>query len=262
MTASIHLRLGSDGIALHVAFEALAYFVAFQVYRCLRKKVGDPLSQDHRWWIIAAAAFGAAIGSRFLGFMQDSPAVFWSRSNPTYLSSGKSIVGALVGGWIGVEWIKRRLGVTVSTGDLFAAPLAVGIAIGRIGCFLAGLPDHTYGTATTLPWGIDFGDGVYRHPTQVYEMVFLLTFLIVLLKIMQRYHRSGDVFRLFMAGYMTWRFIIDFWKPDFRLLGVTPIQWTCLFVAFYYLRDIPRIIQTFRNAAADSQLFAQAGEGS
>ena len=54
-------------------------------------------------------------------------------------SAGKTIVGGLIGGLIAVEWIKRRLGVTVATGDLFAVPLIVGIAIGRVGCFLSGL---------------------------------------------------------------------------------------------------------------------------
>jgi phosphatidylglycerol:prolipoprotein diacylglycerol transferase len=72
---------------------------------------------------------------------------------------GKMIVGALMGGLLAVEWAKRRLGVTVRTGDLFALPLCAGIAIGRVGCFLTGLEDHTVGAHTTLPWGVDVGDG-------------------------------------------------------------------------------------------------------
>ncbi len=50
-------------------------------------------------------------------------------------------MGGLAGGLIAVELVKKRFGVTAGTGDLFAIPLAVGIAIGRIGCFLTGLPD-------------------------------------------------------------------------------------------------------------------------
>ena len=61
------------------------------------------------------------------------------------------------------------VGITHSTGAYFAPSLAIGIAIGRIGCFLSGLEDYTYGTPTTLPWGYDFGDGVLRHPVQLYE---------------------------------------------------------------------------------------------
>ena len=64
--------------------------------------------------------------------------------------------------WGGVELAKRACGVTRSTGDQFVWPLAVGTAIGRLGCFFTGLDDHTYGTATRLPWGVDFGDGILR----------------------------------------------------------------------------------------------------
>jgi prolipoprotein diacylglyceryltransferase len=130
-------------------FETLAYVVGYQLYRRLRQSFGDPISQDNRWWIIAAAAVGAVLGSKILGCIEQAPEIVHQWRNPAYLISGKSIVGGLVGGWVAVERIKRRLGITVSTGDLFAVPLAVGIAIGRVGCFLAGLPDQTYGIATT-----------------------------------------------------------------------------------------------------------------
>jgi len=148
-----------------------------------------------------------------------------------------------VGGWIAVEWIKRRLGVTVSTGDLFAIPLALGIAIGRVGCFLAGLPDQTYGIATTLPWGVDFGDGVLRHPTQLYETAFLLAFSLALWMFVRQPHRNGDVFKLFMAGYMGWRLLVDFLKPEFRVLGLSIIQWTCLMVLVYCWRETARTLR-------------------
>jgi prolipoprotein diacylglyceryltransferase len=96
---------------------------------------------------------------------------------------GKTIVGALVFGLVSVELMKRYIGVHQSTGDLYAIPLALGIAIGRIGCFLTGLSDNTYGTPTTLPWAINFGDGVPRHPTQLYEIAFLIALIPLLYKI-------------------------------------------------------------------------------
>ena len=74
------------------------------------------------------------------------------------------IVGGLLGGWAGVEIAKRVLRIRYSTGDLFVFPLVVGMSIGRVGCFLTGLDDHTCGTWTGLPWAVDFGDGP-RHPT-------------------------------------------------------------------------------------------------
>jgi len=98
---------------------------------------------------------------------------------------GKTIVGALIGGLLAVELIKRYIGFSTSTGDLYAIPLAVGIAIGRIGCFLTGLSDNTYGIPTSLPWGIDFGDGISRHPTQLYEIIFLAALIPFLYRVLR-----------------------------------------------------------------------------
>jgi phosphatidylglycerol:prolipoprotein diacylglycerol transferase len=176
---------------------------------------------------------------------------------------GKTIVGALIFGLISVELFKRYIGVRQSTGDLYAIPLALGIAIGRIGCFLTGLSDNTYGTPTNLPWAIDFGDGIPRHPTQLYEIVFLLLLIPILYKIVilsgaeasrsetsaeskDPYpHHSlflpGDAFKFFMIAYLSFRFLCDFIKPYPRiLLGLGGIQWACLLTLLYYSRDIAR----------------------
>jgi len=66
---------------------------------------------------------------------------------------------------------------TITSQTLYAleqeVELVMGIAIGRVGCFLTGLPDHTYGVHSSLPWAVDFGDGP-RHPTQLYEIAFVM----------------------------------------------------------------------------------------
>ena len=109
--------------------------------------------------------------------------------NPASLIGGKTIVGALTGGLIAVELLKRYIGLRHSTGDLYAIPLALGIAIGRIGCFLTGLPDNTYGTPARLPWAVDFGDGIPRHPTQLYEIAFLLLLIPLLYRALQEIYK-------------------------------------------------------------------------
>ena len=78
-----------------------------------------------------------------------------------------------MGGLIGVMLTIKRLGVTASSGDLLVFSLLLGLSIGRLGCFFSGLEDGTYGTATALPWGANFGDGIPRHPTNLYEILFL-----------------------------------------------------------------------------------------
>jgi len=200
------------------------------------------MSEDFRWWVITAAFVGAALGCRTLGWAEsprfDAP------------NTGKTIVGALVGGWIMVELVKRRFGVTSGTGDLFAIPLATGIAFGRIGCFLTGLGDNTYGDPTNLPWGVDFGDGIARHPTQLYEIVFLTVLVVCLSAFSRRPHVQGDVFKVFMICYTGWRFLVDFMKPANRFLGISAIQVVCLTVLLYYSTDSVRIIGSLRKRNA------------
>ncbi len=174
----------------HPLFEALAYCVAFRVYLYLRRRFGDAISTPLRWAAVAFALAGAAIGSKIVYWLED-PRLTWSHlRDPAYLMGGKTMVGALVFGLVFVEVIKRYVSIKQSTGDLYAIPLAFGIAIGRIGCFLTGLADNTYGVATGLPWGVDFGDGIRRHPTQLYEIVFLLALIPLLYRIMLAVSRS------------------------------------------------------------------------
>jgi phosphatidylglycerol:prolipoprotein diacylglycerol transferase len=154
--------------------------------------------------------------------------------------SGKTIVGGLIGGLIAVEWMKRIIGEKSSTGDLFAAPIALGLAIGRVGCFLGGLQDNTYGTPTSLPWGVDFGDGVPRHPTQLYESICALGLFFFLMRVMRRPHRNGDVFKMFMVLYLAWRLAVDCWKPEIRIAGLSGIQWACAAMLVYYSREVWR----------------------
>jgi len=90
---------------------------------------------------------------------------------------------------------------------------------------LTGLSDRTYGVATTLPWGVDFGDGIYQHSTHIYEIIFLLA-LAILIPIRSRYQRQeGDLFKFSIIAYLGFCFLIDFLKPYFHvILGLSAIQ--------------------------------------
>ena len=211
----------------HPLFEALGYVGGYVVFKWEQARRGDALREDHRWFVIAAAAVGALVGARGLGLLEQAPqmGLHWSE---LLQPGGKTIVGGLLGGWAGVEIVKLATGVRERTGDLFALPLCVGIAIGRLGCFFAGLADDTYGTATSLPWGVDFGDGVRRHPTQLYEFVFLMLLAFVLWWWQRKPHASGQVFRGFLAAYLGWRLVIDFLKPQPMVAGMNWIQWACV----------------------------------
>ncbi len=231
----------------HFVFESLGYAAAFLLYLILRRRAGDVVSDSSRWAVIAAAIAGGAVGGKILYWSEDPQATFAHWHDPLYLLAGKTIVGGLIGGLFAVEWMKWIIGEKTSTGDLFAAPVALGIAVGRIGCFLTGLSDDTFGTPTSLPWGIDFGDGIRRHPTQLYESLFAILLCIFLLRMFKQPHRNGDNFRMFMVVYMGWRLAIDFLKPEVHLFGLSSIQWACVAMLLYYRRDILRWL-LFRGA--------------
>lgn len=228
------LELGPVRLHPHMVFELAGYAVGFRLFLAARSRAGDHLGEGTRWWVIAAAVCGAAAGSKLVFLALDPALTAASWADPAYTLGGKTIVGGLAGGLLGVELAKKALGVTRATGDLFAIPLAAGMAIGRLGCFLTGLDDHTHGLATTLPWGVDFGDGVARHPTQLYEVGFLLALIALIAWLGRRPTPDGLRFQLFMGGYMAFRLLVDFIKPGLALAGLTAIQWTCVAVLAHY----------------------------
>lgn len=240
----------------HVLFEALAYTAGFALFRHLRKRHGHPTDHPEGGWVFVGAVLGAALGSKLLDIAQFLPYVVEQFSllgqggsappqrppDVAGIFGGKTIVGGLLGGWLGVELAKSRLGIQRSTGDLLVQPLILGILIGRIGCFLAGPGDHTSGHLTDVPWAIDAGDGP-RHPTQLYEALFLAAYAVVD-HLSRRRGPDGARFLRFMVAYLGFRVVIDFWKapygPDPLLpspvllpLLLTPIQLGALLGACY-----------------------------
>src|SRR5437016_5676649 len=116
--------------AAHFILESLGYAVGFRLYLQARRKQGDFLPTESRTWVVVAAILGAAFGSKFLFWLEDPARTVEHAADLSYLLSGKTIVGGLLGGTIAVEWTKARLGIHRRTGDLFAVPMALGIAIG------------------------------------------------------------------------------------------------------------------------------------
>jgi prolipoprotein diacylglyceryltransferase len=219
---------------IHALFESLAYAVGFAVYRWRRNRRGDALPDPRRWTVIAAAAVGAVVGSKVLFWIEDPLRTAASWRDPAYLIGGKTIVGGLIGGLIAVEAVKWLVGERRSTGDLFAVPLCVGIAVGRIGRWLAGPGDQTWGRPTAGLLGVDGGDGVPRHCLPLYEIAFVAALGVVLARFERRGPRSGDVFGAFMAGYFAFRLGIEWLKDAPRFAGLSAIQWASAATLVYY----------------------------
>ena len=182
-------------------------------------------------------AFGAGLGAWAAGSLNtlQGPAPELSHS----------VAGALVGAIVAVEIYKAVRGLRGSTGSIFVGSFATGVMVGRWGCFFAGLPDRTYGIPTRLPWGVDLGDGVSRHPVQIYESLAMAAFLALYVWGLSRRApwamRRG--FYVLCAWYGAQRFVWEFLKPYPSVLGPFNVfHILCgglvVYGVAYYLRDL------------------------
>jgi phosphatidylglycerol:prolipoprotein diacylglycerol transferase len=199
--------------AIDLVAAAASLAVTMAVYRW-RLAGSGPLALERAGAGYAAAlVIGAALGGYGLG-----TANLWLSGVP---GIGRSILGALAGAILAIEIFKRRRGIAGSTGLIFVAGFAVSVAVGRWGCFFSGLADHTHGIVTGLAWGHDFGDGLARHPVQLYESASMALFLAVALVCLARrqhlFMASG--FYLMVAFYAAQRFAWEFLKPYAAVLG-------------------------------------------
>ena len=152
------------------------------------------------------------------------------------VDGGKSILGGLSGAYVGALVAKRLLGYRRSTGDLFAPAVALGMAVGRVGCFLT----EQIGTPTSLPWGIQVGpgDGGPHPPLPMVRLgrrhapVDALRDRLPPGRLRARSSgcgaacgTEGDVFKLYLLGYALFRFWVEFVRGgDQVLAGLTRPQ--------------------------------------
>lgn len=225
----------------HTAFDLAAWSSGAAVgYALYRWRLSDQLrtvaAKTGPGYFIALVA-GAALGAWATGSLntlrQAAPAL------------SHSIVGALVGAIVAVELYKAVRGVRGSTGGIFVGAFATGAVVGRWGCFFAGLPDRTYGTLTALPWGVDLGDGVSRHPVQIYESLAMAAFLALYVAGLAR--RAPWAMRRGFYALCVWygaqRFAWEFLKPYPTLAGPFNVfHLLCaglvVYGVGYYLRDL------------------------
>lgn len=202
-----------SGAVLHAIFDAAAWLAAGAAAWWLSRRGASFPSQSFELTYVAALVFGAGIGAYLFGTLN-----LWLSGTG---GIARSVEGALAGGIVAVELYKWRDGIALRTGARFALPLAVGIAVGRLGCYFAGLDDFTYGTPTALPFGHDFGDGVQRHPVQLYESLAMAGFAV--LYVAAVLNRNSFVvtngFYLALMYYALQRFLWEFLKPYGAMIG-------------------------------------------
>lgn len=129
--------------------------------------------------------------------------------------SGLTAYGAILGATLGI-WVYSRLGKFQFGyfADLLAPAVILAQAIGRVGCTINGC---CYGLPTSLPWGIVYTNintyaplGIPVHPTQVYEIIYLLVIFGVVLRLKGRLQPDGSLFLVYLGLYSLWRLGTDF----------------------------------------------------
>ncbi|WP_214319407.1 prolipoprotein diacylglyceryl transferase [Nonomuraea sediminis] len=175
---------------------------------------------------VAGALVGGAIGMRLSGWLETL------NLSDLWLYGSRSILGGLTGAYVGVLVAKRFIGYREKTGDLFAPAVALGMAIGRIGCHLTEAP----GRPTSLPWGVHAPPttpecpgcltGQAMHPSFIYEIIFQLAVFAALLWARGRLTQPGELFTLYLAAYAAFRFLVEFTRANETVwLDLTRPQW-------------------------------------
>jgi len=142
------------------------------------------------------------------------------------LVSGRSVTGALILGFLAAEGAKPLLDYKMPPNDRFATLLPFSFAIGRAGCLLAGC---CRGIPWRGPWAITYSDGIPRHPTQAYELLFQVAVGLVFLALLRRRLLFGHLFSIYLIAYGAFRFGIEFLRETPKTWGpLSAYQGFCL----------------------------------
>jgi phosphatidylglycerol:prolipoprotein diacylglycerol transferase len=174
--------------------------------------------QDKRLLLIYMAALtGAFLGAK-LAYLGAEGWLHWHDPNRWLIfATGKSITGALLGGYGAVEIAKRALHYTGATGDLFAVIAPVGIMFGRIGCMIHGC---CLGKACAADWfTVTDPQGVPRWPSAQAEFAFNALFLGVALMLRHLKLLRGQHFHIYLMTYGIFRFFHEFLRDTPAIIG-------------------------------------------
>lgn len=248
-------RWGDLTLFTHDLFSVAAIVIGFSIYYLELRRRG--WLESRIVWISLAALLGAAIGARLITAWERPEAYAAFTSLPLTVAierSGKSIIGAIAGGYLAIVLAKRAFAYRRSTGDAYVLAIPIATAIGRVGCFLSELP---LGTPTSLPWGVSVtpaaasafpvcpGCGGAMHPTMIYEVAFNVAAAWLVWRFRRRVPAPGDALKLYLLGAGLFRFTVEFLRTSPKqALDLTAPQWVLVpllgLLVVHFVRQVRR----------------------
>jgi phosphatidylglycerol:prolipoprotein diacylglycerol transferase len=225
-------------VSTHDVLVGAGLVVAVAVFGFEKRRRG--VTDDRLWVVVALALAWGAVFARLGTWVQH---VDLSRNDTLlqhWLYGSRSILGGLMGAYLGALFGKRVTGYRERTGALFAPSVAAGMAVGRFGCLLTERP----GTVTGHAWGVVLNKtdaalvhapaNVPLHPSFLYEIAFHALSFVLLWRFRDRLDKPAGLFTLYLAAYAVFRFLVEFvrgnevaWagltRPQLFLLAMAPL---------------------------------------
>lgn len=198
------------GRAGYAFFMVLATVASAWLYR--RSDAPSQLTPLQKLGIAIGGFIGATFSAKLPFILTSDPAAGLLNA---WFGDGKTVLWGLAGGYLGVEVAKWSFHVTERTGDRFVIPVAVAIAVGRLGCLCQGC---CYGIATDQSWGIRSmpadGGELLRHPAPLYEFAFHALFAVLAWHGIRRSLAATNWMLLYLISYCLFRFISEWWREE------------------------------------------------
>ncbi len=218
-SSAVILQIGAVQIRTYGLMYVIAAFASYFLGLYFMRRRNLDMTKEEMMDIVFWGFFGGIVGARIfyglvynLPFFLDHPLSIFAVWN-----GGLSIHGGLIGGALSVLLYIRRKKLPVWEIAVMAAVLIpLGMMLGRIGNFANG---ELYGRATDVAWGMDFGDGIKRHPSQLYAVAKdLLLFLMILALALRTKIHGKNLFGILLVSYAILRFFVEFFRePDVQL---------------------------------------------
>jgi len=244
MTKEILFHIGNFPVPSYGFFVLMGLIAACIIFYLEFKRKKIKITKNQMLAIFLAGLIGGILGAKIPVWVMnfDKIIALSGKELLATIFSGRTVVGGLIGGILAVEIAKKKLKIKQRTGDVFAPAIAIGLAIGRIGCFMRGC---CFGKETSSPISI-YSHDAFRHPVQLYEVGFhFLAFILIICfrkkferaaKNKKSFFKEGDIFNIYILSYAIFRFFMEFLRADEIMAGFLSVaQYICLLAVFIIL---------------------------